>query len=103
MPTNEHKFTFEELLIAVLRVQRVHEGHWTLNVEFAATGTSVKAHASSAKSVPGLLTSVAGATLIRAEGAAEGAADAAVVNPPPSTSSAKTTRTKKARAPTILQ
>ncbi|MFM0204692.1 hypothetical protein PQR53_33185 [Paraburkholderia fungorum] len=101
MPTNEHRFSFEELLIALLRAQGIHEGHWTLNVEFAATGTSVRSQAGSTKSVPGLLISVAGATLVRANSAAEGAVEAAVVNPLPSASPARTRRTKKASTRTI--
>jgi hypothetical protein len=101
MPSNEYRFSFDELLIALLRAQGIHEGRWTLNVDFSATGTSVRAQATPTRSLPGLLISVAGATLVRVDNGAEGAVDAAVVNPPPPASPKKITQARKSSARTI--
>jgi hypothetical protein len=101
MPSNEYRLSFDELLIALLHAQGIYEGRWTLNVEFSASGTSVRSQSSPTRSLPGLLVSVVGATLIRADSGAEGAIDAAIANPLTLLSPTKKTRTRKTSAPTI--
>ncbi|CAE6746553.1 hypothetical protein [Paraburkholderia haematera] len=101
MPASEHKYSIEELLGALLRDQGIHEGHWALNVEFSATGASVKPQDNPARTLPGLIVSVNSATLVRAESAAAGAVDAAVVNPRKNVASAKPTRSRKPQATTL--
>lgn len=101
MPTSEHKYSIEELLAALLRDQRIHEGYWALNVEFTATGASVKPQDNPNRTLPGLIVSVNSATLVRAESTAAGAVDAAVVNPAKSTTGAKPTRSRKPQSTTL--
>jgi hypothetical protein len=81
MPTSEHRFTLQELAAALIRQEGIHEGQWVLNVTFAATGTSVRADPESGSSVPGLLVSVTGVTLVQATAPSPSTIDAAVVNP----------------------
>jgi hypothetical protein len=102
MPTSEHKYSIEELLGALLRDQGIHEGHWALNVEFSATGASVKPQDNPTRTLPGLIVSVNSATLVRAEHGAAGSVDAAVVNPRKAASAARATRNRKS-VPTTLQ
>jgi hypothetical protein len=102
MPISEHTYSVEELLGALLRDQGIHEGHWALNVEFSATGASVKPQESPERTLPGLIVSVNSATLRRAESAAEGAVDAALVNPRKAVPKSRTVRAKKP-AHTTLQ
>jgi hypothetical protein len=101
MPTSEHKFSIEELLGALLRDQGIHEGHWALNVEFSTTGASVKPQENPTRALPGLIVSVNSATLMRAESAAAGAVDAAVVNPRKSMTSTKPSRSRKPQSTTL--
>jgi hypothetical protein len=53
MPSSEHKYSIDELICALLRDQRIHEGHWALSVEFSASGASVKPQDNSARTLPG--------------------------------------------------
>ncbi|CAB3797695.1 hypothetical protein LMG28614_04623 [Paraburkholderia ultramafica] len=101
MPTSEHKSSIEELLGALLRDQGIHEGHWALNIEFSATGASVKPQDNPARTLPGLIVSVNSATLLRADSAAAGALDAAVVNPRKASTSAKPVRSRKSVSTTL--
>ncbi|MCX4157338.1 MULTISPECIES: hypothetical protein [Paraburkholderia] len=101
MPTSTHKYSIEDLLAALLRDQGIHEGHWALNVEFSATGASVKPQENPARTLPGLIVSVNSTTLMRADSTAEGAVDAAVVNPRKTTTSAKPTRSRKPQSTTL--
>jgi hypothetical protein len=101
MPTSEHKYSIEELLSALLRDQGIHEGHWALNVEFSATGASVKPHDAAARTLPGLIVSMNSATLRRADSTAAGAIDAAIVNPRKSAASAKPSRSRRAASTTL--
>jgi len=101
MPSSEHKYSIDELICALLRDQRIHEGHWALSVEFSASGASVKPQDNSARTLPGLIVSVNGATLVQAESAASGAVDAAVVNPRKDMASAKPARIRKPKSSTL--
>jgi hypothetical protein len=101
MPTSEHKYSIEELLGALLRDQGIHEGHWALNVEFSATGAAVKPQDNPARTLPGLIVSVNSATLMRADSAAAGAVDAAVVNPRKAAASPKPMRSRKPVSTTL--
>jgi hypothetical protein len=101
MPTSKHKYSIEELLGALLRDQGIHEGYWALNVEFSATGASVKPQENPARTLPGLIVSVNSATLVQAESGAAGAVDAAVVNPRKTITSTKPTRSRKPQSTTL--
>ncbi|HYS62890.1 MAG TPA: hypothetical protein VEN30_03575 [Paraburkholderia sp.] len=101
MPTSEHKYSIEELLTALLRDKGIHEGHWALNVEFSATGATVKPQDDPARTLPGLIVSMNSATLVPAVSAAAGAVDAAVVNPRKSAASAKPVRARRSPARTL--
>jgi hypothetical protein len=101
MSANDFKYSIEELLCALLRDQRIHEGYWALNVEFSATGASVKPADDAARTLPGLIVSMNTATLVRAESTAAGAVDAALVNPRKQTPAARASRSRK--TPTTLQ
>jgi hypothetical protein len=101
MPTSEHKYSIEELLSALLRDQRIHDGRWVLNVEFSATGAAVKPQDNPARTLPGLIVSVNSATLVRADSATAGAVDAAVVNPRKPATSTRPARSRKPVAATL--
>jgi hypothetical protein len=88
-------------LSALLRDQGIHDGHWALNVEFSATGASVKPQDNAARTLPGLIVSVNSATLVRADSATAGAVDAAVVNPRKPATSARPTRSRKPVSTTL--
>ncbi|CAH2784885.1 MAG: FIG00466236: hypothetical protein [uncultured Paraburkholderia sp.] len=81
MPTSEHKYSIEDLIAALLRDQGIHDGHWALNVEFSATGVTVKPQDQPTRTLPGLIVSVNSATLAATDPSAQGAVDAAAVNP----------------------
>lgn len=100
MPASEHKFSVEELIAALIRDQGIHEGWWALSVEFNATGTSVRMQADSNKTLPGVIVSVASATLVRAENA-PGAVDAAVVNPSAARAARQSRNVKKPHNETL--
>ncbi|OLL27962.1 hypothetical protein BTH42_30220 [Burkholderia sp. SRS-W-2-2016] len=102
MPTSEHKYSIDELLTALLRDQGIHEGYWALNVEFSATGASVRPQDHATRTLPGLIVSVNSATLRRADSNVAGALDAAVVNPRKESVAAKPARSRKT-VPTTLQ
>jgi hypothetical protein len=102
MLAKDHKYSIEELLCALLRDQGIHEGYWALNVEFSATGASVKPADDAARILPGLIVSMNTATLVRADSSAAGAVDAAVVNPRKRAPAAKASRVRKP-VPTTLQ
>ena len=101
MPTSEHKYSIEELLSALLRDQGIHDGHWALNIEFSATGASVKPQDNPSRTLPGLIVSMNSATLWRADSSAAGAVDAAVVNPRKASTSAKPLRGRKSVSTTL--
>jgi hypothetical protein len=101
MPTSEHTYSVEDLLVALLRDQKIHEGHWALNVEFSATGASVKPQDNPARTLPGLIVSVNSATLVRAETSAPGAVDAALVNPTRELQKQRTSRGRKLASTTL--
>ncbi|CAB3800910.1 MULTISPECIES: hypothetical protein [Paraburkholderia] len=101
MPTSAHKYSIEDLLAALLRDQGIHEGHWALNVEFTATGASVKPQDNPARTLPGLIVSLNSATLLRADASAAGAVDAAVANPRKDAPRAKPVRSRKPASTTL--
>lgn len=102
MSAKDYKYSVEELLCALLRDRGIHEGHWALNIEFSATGASVKPADDAARTLPGLIVSMNAATLVPADSAAAGAVDAAVVNPRKRTPAARASRARKV-VPTTLQ
>jgi hypothetical protein len=101
MSAKNHTYSIEELLCALLRDQGIHEGYWALNVEFSATGASVKPADNAARTLPGLIVSMNTASLVRADSAAAGAVDAAVVNPRKRAPAAKSSRARKTATPTL--
>jgi hypothetical protein len=101
MPAKDHTYSIEELLCALLRDRGIHEGHWALNVEFSATGASVKPADNAARTLPGLIVSMNAAALVRADSSATGAVDAAVVNPRKRTAAVKSSRSRKSVATTL--
>jgi hypothetical protein len=101
MPTSEHKYSIEELLSALLRDQGIHEGHWALNIEFSATGASVKPQDNPTRTLPGLIVSVNNATLLRVDSSTAGAVDAAVVNPRKAARTVNPGRTRKSMSTTL--
>jgi hypothetical protein len=101
MPTSEHKYSIEDLLTALLRDQGIHEGHWALNVEFSATGASVKPQDNPERTLPGLIVSLNSATLLRTDSAAAGTVDAAVVNPRKAVPSVKPARSRRPVSTTL--
>ena len=101
MSAKDHKFSIEELLCALLRDRGIHEGHWALNVEFSATGASVKPADDAARTLPGLIVSMNAATLVPADSSAAGAVDAAIVNPRKRTPAAKSSRNRKPVSTTL--
>lgn len=82
MSADEHKFSVESLIGALLRDQGIHDGRWGLNVEFSAMGTAVPIPGNVTGTLPGLVVSVVSATLRRIDGAIAGGVDAVAVNPP---------------------
>ncbi|WP_027802254.1 hypothetical protein [Paraburkholderia dilworthii] len=102
MPTSEHKYSIEDLIAALLRDQGIHDGHWALNIEFSATGAAVKPQDQPTRTLPGLIVSVNSATLAAADPSAQGAVDAAAVNPRKS-APAKRRPTARKLSPTTLQ
>ncbi|MDE1181998.1 hypothetical protein [Paraburkholderia sp.] len=101
MPTSQHKFSIRELLEALLRDQGIHEGHWALNMDFLANGTSVRPQAGDDQLQPGLIVSVTGAGLVQMPEGTEGAVDAALVNPRKPSEESKVVRTRKPHTTTL--
>lgn len=82
MPSRAQNFSIPELIIALLREKKIHNGWWGLTMHFTATGTSVAPGDSIETRLPGLTVAVAGVTLVPAKDGEEGSVDASVVNPP---------------------
>ena len=81
MATKDRSFPIHELLVALLRDQNIHKGHWGLTVHFNASGTTVAATDQPGMRLPGLAIAVTGVTLISAKPGEEGSVDASLVNP----------------------
>jgi hypothetical protein len=75
-------FSIPQLIIALLREKKIHNGWWGLTMHFSATGTSVASGDSIGPRLPGLAVAVTGVTLVPAKDGEEGSVDASVVNPP---------------------
>ncbi|MBW0446025.1 hypothetical protein JNC06_21770 [Paraburkholderia phenoliruptrix] len=101
MPTSEHKYSIEDLIAALLRDQGIHHGHWALNVEFSATGAAVKPQDLPTRTLPGLIVSVNSATLAAADPSAQGAVDAALVNPRKTAVARRRASNRKPAPPTL--
>lgn len=101
MSAEDHKYSIEELLCALLRDRGIHEGHWALNIEFSATGASVKPADDATRTLPGLIVSMNTAALVRADSSAAGAVDAAIANPRKRTPAASSSRNRKAASTTL--
>jgi hypothetical protein len=81
MQGKAQNFSIPELIIALLRENKIHNGWWGLTMHFSATGTSVAPGDSIGPRLPGLTVAVAGVTLVPAMDGEEGSVDASVVNP----------------------
>lgn len=79
MITKERSFSVRDLITALLRDQKIHTGHWGLNIHFMANGANVKQADGTA--LPGLTVAVSGLTLVQAVHAEDGSIDASLVNP----------------------
>ncbi|CAB3807016.1 hypothetical protein LMG28138_05877 [Pararobbsia alpina] len=67
MPTNAFRYTFEELVFALLREQGITTGRWALSLEFIPTAATMKPNESLAIPLPAIVFSVTGATLTRVD------------------------------------
>jgi hypothetical protein len=81
MPTNGYRFSLTEVVEALLRDRGIHEGRWALSMEFGTTGASFSPHGEGNVSLPAVLVSISGATLVRADDCAFAVVDAAIANP----------------------
>ncbi|MEG5264894.1 hypothetical protein TRP66_11365 [Pseudomonas sp. JDS28PS106] len=81
MADKERRFSIHDLLVALLRDQNIHEGHWGLTVQFEAKGAVVPVLGRPGENLPGLAVAVSGVTLIPAPENESSAVDASVVNP----------------------
>jgi hypothetical protein len=81
MTPKERRFPIHDLVIALLRDQNIHEGHWGISVQFEANGAAVPANGKAGEKLPGLAIGVSGVTLIPATEGEHGALDASLVNP----------------------
>lgn len=89
MVTKDRTFPVRDLIIALLRDQNIHTGHWGLTVHFNASGTTVSPAGQAGAGFPGLAIAVTGVSLVAAKEGEEGSLDASLVNP------ARTSRAKK--------
>ncbi|RAU43462.1 hypothetical protein DBY65_022895 [Pseudomonas sp. RIT412] len=89
MVTKDRAFPVRDLIIALLRDQNIHTGHWGLSVHFNASGTTVSPTGHLNAGLPGLAIAVTGVSLVAAKNGEAGSLDASLVNP------AKTSRAKK--------
>ncbi len=92
MSGNERSFPVHDLLVALLRDQNIHEGHWGLTVQFEARGAVLPEPSRPGANLPGLTIAVAGVTLILAADGEPGSVNAAVVNPVRGTASGRKTK-----------
>lgn len=81
MPNKERRFSVHDLLVALLRDQNIHEGHWGLTVQFEAKGAVVPVLGRPGENLPGLAVAVSGVTLTPAPENESSAVDASLVNP----------------------
>lgn len=95
MATKDRTFPVRDLIIALLRDQNIHTGHWGLNVHFNATGTTVSTTGQVGAGLPGLAIAVTGVSLVAAKEGGEGSLDASLVNP------ARTNRARKSTKHTL--
>ncbi|MFS2162055.1 hypothetical protein ACCD10_32675, partial [Pseudomonas sp. Pseusp122] len=63
MDTTDRIFLIHELLVALLRDQNIHKGHWGLSVQFNATGGTLPIPSQPGRGLPGLTIAVVGVTL----------------------------------------
>lgn len=81
MERKDRAFSIHEFLVALLRDQNIHEGHWGLTVQFRAHGTSLQEVANPENKLPGMAIAVAGVTLVAVGEKEQGSVDASLVNP----------------------
>ncbi|MNV65420.1 hypothetical protein D3C71_1581120 [compost metagenome] len=81
MANNERNFSIRDLIIALLREQKISSGYWGLTMHFTATGTAFTSTGQPEVKLPGLAVSVSGLTLVPAKDGEEGSIDASQVNP----------------------
>ncbi|CAM2139648.1 protein of unknown function [Pararobbsia alpina] len=67
MPTSAFKYTFEDLVRALLRDQGIQEGRWALSLEFTTTPAALKPNDQIAIPLPSIVVSVTGATLTKVD------------------------------------
>ncbi|MCP4646824.1 MAG: hypothetical protein GY852_03695 [bacterium] len=94
---NEINFSFQEVVVALIRQENLHEGLWGLRVEFGL-GASNIAQAPGEDFKPAAIIPIVNVGLQRAEKPTNLTADASVVNPPPKKKAAKKTAPKKKAA-----
>jgi hypothetical protein len=95
MATKDRTFPVRDLIIALLRDQNIHTGHWGLTVHFNASGTTVSPTGQVGAGLPGLAIAVTGVSLVAAKEGEEGSLDASLVNP------ARTSRPRKPTKQTL--
>ena len=81
MANKERNFSIHDLIIALLREQKISSGYWGLTMHFNATGTAFASTGQPEVKLPGLAVSVSGLTLVPAKDGEEGSIDASQVNP----------------------
>lgn len=92
MSGKDRSFPVHDLLVALLRDQSIHEGHWGLTVQFEARGAVLPEPRRPGANLPGLTIAVAGVTLVHAGEGEPGSVNAAVVNPVRSTTPREKTK-----------
>lgn len=85
----EHHFTYNEVVTALIKNQGLHEGIWMIGLKFAIGGANVKNPETKEGPVPAAIVPVVGISLIKKDSINPLALDAAVVNPRPKSTKKK--------------
>lgn len=77
----EYKFSYKEVVEALIKKQDLHEGIWMLGLQFGIGGINIKNPETKGDPVPAAIVPVVGITLRKKKSLNPLALDASVVNP----------------------
>lgn len=81
--TEEYKFSYKEVVEALIKKQGLHEGIWMIGLQFGIGAMNIKNPDTKEPPVPAAVVPIIGITLRKRDALNPLALDAAVVNPKP--------------------
>lgn len=80
-PENQYFFNHKDLVTQMIRSLDIHEGLWTLAIQFGLMATNVSEQEDGSEAIPAAITSIGAIGIQRTAELVSGCVDAAIVNP----------------------